>query len=85
MSANLPGNGAMLEQIRRKTNETHIPVMGLADDRGEASPDAARKYDSYHFKSERQAILDAVAKLTGAQPREDHHAADSVPDVQHLN
>ena len=67
VSANLPGNGAVLERIRKKTNEAHIPVMGLADDRGDTSPDAARKYDSYHFKSERQAILDAVSKLISGE------------------
>ena len=69
VSANLPGNGAVLEQIRKKTNETHIPVMGLADDRGDTSSEAARKYDSYHFKSERQAILDAVSKLISGETR----------------
>ena len=67
VSANLPGNGAVLEHIRKKTNEAHIPVMGLADDRGDTSPDAAGKYDSYHFKSERQAILDAVSKLISGE------------------
>jgi CheY-like chemotaxis protein len=85
VSANLPGNGAVLEMIRRKTNETHTPVMGLADDRGEASPDAARKYDSYHFKSERQAILQAVSKLIGGEslpmPPPTHTAADDT----HIN
>ncbi len=85
VSANLPGNGAVLEQIRKKTNETHIPVMGLADDRGETSSDAAQKYDSYHFKSERQAILDAVSKLISAETRPDHHETDSLSADQHLN
>ncbi len=74
VSANLPGNGAVLERIRNKTNEAHIPVMGLADDRGDTSPDAARKYDSYHFKSERQAILDAVSKLISGETDNVHPA-----------
>ena len=68
VSANLPGNGAVLEQIRRKTREFHIPVMGLADDRGEISEEIARRYDACHFKSERQAILDGVEKLLGGAP-----------------
>ena len=71
VSANLPGNGAVLERIRKKTNEAHIPVMGLADDRGDTSPDAAGKYDSYHFKSERQAILDAVSRLISGETDSD--------------
>ncbi len=85
VSANLPGNGAALEQIRRKTDEAHIPVMGLADERGDASPEAAEKYDSYHFKSERQAILDAVAKLAGPVRHETHYQAHSTSDDVRLN
>jgi two-component system chemotaxis sensor kinase CheA len=85
VSANLPGNGSVLEQIRRKTNEAPIPVMGLADDRGDASPEAARKYDSYHFKSQRQAILDAVSRLISGETHELHHATETVPDDRHIN
>jgi two-component system chemotaxis sensor kinase CheA len=85
VSANLPGNGAVLEQIRKRTNEAHIPVMGLADDRGETSPAAAAKYDSYHFKSERQAILDAVSRLISGETHEDHHETHSMSDDLHLN
>lgn len=59
--------------------------MGLADDRGETSSDAAQKYDSYHFKSERQAILDAVSKLISGESRPDHHQTDSPSADQHLN
>ncbi len=85
VSANLPGNGAVLEMIRRKTSETHTPVMGLADDRGEASPDAARKYDSYHFKSERQAILQAVSKLIGGETHPMPPPTLTAPDDTHIN
>jgi len=73
VSANLPGNGAVLERIRKKTREIKVPVMGLADDRGEVSDAIAGRYDSFHFKSERQAILDGVEKLLsgeGAEMRE---------------
>ncbi len=37
--------------------------MGLADERGDISEAIASRYDSCHFKSERQAILDGVEKL----------------------
>ena len=63
VSANLPGNGAVLAQIRKRTSETHIPILGLADERGEKSPDAAQKYDAYHAKADRQAIIDTVGEL----------------------
>ena len=43
VSANLPGNGEVLEPTRKKTSEAHIPVMGLADERGEISPEMARE------------------------------------------
>ncbi len=65
VSTNLAGNGAALEQIRKKTREFHIPVMGLTDDRGEISEEVTQRYDACHFKSERQAILDGVEKLIG--------------------
>ena len=64
VSANFPGNGAMLEQLRKRTNEAHIPLIGLADERAEISSQLAAKYDVCHFKSERQAILETVEKLT---------------------
>ena len=85
VSANLPGNGEVLAQIRKKTEEAQIPVMGLADDRGEASPEAAQKYDSYHFKSERQAILDAVTSLIEDASHPRQHNSDSTSAHQHLN
>ena len=85
VSANLPGNGAVLQKIRVKTNEAHIPMMGLADDRGEASPEAAEKYDSYHFKSERQAILDAVAELVESRAIPNHHDNQTSSVTELLN
>ncbi|HUA33618.1 MAG TPA: hybrid sensor histidine kinase/response regulator [Candidatus Binataceae bacterium] len=63
VSANLPGNGPVFAQIRKRTSETHIPILGLADERGEKSAEAAQKYDAYHAKADRQAIIDAVAEL----------------------
>ena len=74
VSANLPGNGIVLEQIRKKTREANIPVMGLADDRGEISEAIASRYDSCHFKSERQAILDGVEKLLSDYAAHQHDA-----------
>jgi two-component system chemotaxis sensor kinase CheA len=64
VSANLPGNGKVLAQLRKRTSEAHIPLIGLADERAEVSPEMVAKYDACHFKSDRQAILDAVEKLT---------------------
>jgi two-component system chemotaxis sensor kinase CheA len=80
VSANLPGNGVVLEQIRKKTRAANIPVMGLADDRGEISEAIASRYDACHFKSERQAILDGVEKLiSGGTAHDDDAPAASEP------
>jgi len=54
----------VLAQLRKRTSEAHIPLIGLADERAEVSPEIVAKYDACHFKSDRQAILDAVEKLT---------------------
>jgi two-component system chemotaxis sensor kinase CheA len=91
VSANLPSNGAGLAQLRAKTSQIHIPVMGLDDDReatsnhDETSVDAGRKYDSYHLKSERQAILAAVARLTDGAPLASQPAPEATPDAQPLH
>jgi two-component system, chemotaxis family, sensor kinase CheA len=63
VSANLPGNGAVLAQIRKRTNEARIAIVGLADERGNASAEAAQKYDAYHAKADRQAIIDTVEQF----------------------
>jgi CheY-like chemotaxis protein len=64
VSANLPGNGQVFKRLRRRTREAGIALIGLADDCGEISPDSIRNYDAFHFKSERQAILQSVKKLS---------------------
>jgi hypothetical protein len=70
----------VLEQIRKKTRAANIPVMGLADDRGEISEAIASRYDACHFKSERQAILDGVEKLiSGGTAHDDDAPAASDP------
>lgn len=67
VSANLPGNGAVFEQIRRRTRDVCIPLIGLLDERGAIAPEMARKYDACHFKSDRQAIIGAVERLIGSR------------------
>jgi two-component system chemotaxis sensor kinase CheA len=82
VSTNLPGNGRVLAQLRRQTREGGIALIGLADDRGELSPDTARNYDAFHFKSDRCAILESVEKLSlCAASREAESGADDRPDA----
>jgi two-component system, chemotaxis family, sensor kinase CheA len=62
-SAELPGNGEVLAQLRKHTDEAHIRIIGVGDERGEPSPESAQKYDAFHFKSDRKSILKSVEKL----------------------
>ncbi len=75
VSANLPGNGVVLEQIRAKTREAGIPLIGLADERAEIGSETAQRYDACHFKSDRQAILDAIERLIGGKGLHSDHVA----------
>jgi len=72
ISANLPGNGAMRDQVRERTRDLGIALVGLADARGELSPASAGCYDACHLKSDRRSILETVARLsacTGGESR----------------
>jgi two-component system chemotaxis sensor kinase CheA len=64
VSANLPGNAQVLDQLRRQTSAAGIAVIGLADDRAEISPARMHGYDAFHVKSDRQAILESVEKFS---------------------
>jgi two-component system chemotaxis sensor kinase CheA len=76
VSANLPGNGAVFEQIRKRASDSGVALIGLVDDRGEISPETAMRYASCHFKSDRQAILDAIEQII-------HPSAHSGAETQH--